>query len=378
MSESLASTPKPQGRFVSLQFKLIVGFTLIFTLVFAVTYYWFYDFAEREAMQQIKQGLYDTIVGATRTGILGADGKTHINDTTEIINGDELEGLIKEGQVRSDGLTDDPRYWSQVQVLCDIRRIEPRASPYTYIKGDKPGEIIFITSWGGCLPNPDWNVFAKFRTPYDQNTGPNLAGFDQVVFQTNTGWCTYQDPTCTPEIYGDKYGSWVSAYAPIKNSKGEAIAALGIDFTSTYVNEVRQQILNKIYLAFSLTYLILFILVYFVAQFLSRPMIGLTRAAEQIGEGNYEVGLKYLDGLNLSSKRSHDEIGTMERVFRSMIDKVYQREQTLRKQVEELKIVIDENKRNKQVEDIVDSEFFQSLKIKAQQMRSQQPPKKDE
>ena len=370
-AQPIPVSSKPQGRFISLQTKLIVGFTLIFTIVFASTYYWFYDFAQREAMHQIKQGLYDTIIGATESGILGKD------DKIQIINGDEMEGLIKEGTVRADGLTDDPRYWDQVRVLCEIRRVEPRASLYTYIKGEKPGEIIFITSWGACLANPDWNQFAKFRTPYDVNTGPNLAGFEQVVFQTKTGWCINEDAHCTPSIYGDKFGSWVSAYAPIRNSQGEAIAALGIDFTSTYVNEVRQQILNSIYLAFAVTYIILLVLVYFVSQILTRPMVGLTRAAEQIGDGNYEVGLQYLNELRQSS-RSHDEIGTMERVFRSMMDKVYQREQTLRKQVEELRIVIDEGKRNKQVEDIVESEFFQELKVKAQKMRSDHIQKKSD
>ncbi len=362
------TTPsKSGGRFVSLQTKLIVAFTLIFTVVFASTYYWFYNFAQREAMDQIKEGLYDTIVGSTETGILDE------NDQVQIINGDEMEGLIREGQVGEDGLTDDPRYWSQVQVLCEIRRVEPRASPYTYIMGEKPNEIIFITTWGACLPNPDWDQFVKFRTSYDINTGPNIAGFDQVVFQTDTGWCTYQDENCTPEIYGDKFGSWVSAYAPIKNSKGEVVAALGIDFTSTYVNEVRQQILRNIYIAFSITYVILLAMVYFAAQIFTRPIVGLTRAAGRIGDGEYEVGLKDLEELKLS-KSYPDEIEIMERVFRGMIDKVYKREQTLRKQVEELKIAIDESKRRKQVEDIVESEFFQSLKEKALQMRSQHKP----
>ncbi|MFN8413467.1 MAG: HAMP domain-containing protein [Anaerolineales bacterium] len=372
MSTPIVSTSsKPQGRFISLQFKLILGFTLIFTLVFASTYYWFYDFANNEAKDQIKRDLYNTIKGATETGILNKD------DKVQIVNGDEMEGLIKEGvRLASDGLSDDPRYWNQVQVLCEIRRVEPRASLYTYIKSDKPNEIIFITSWGAC--SPDSGPFASFREPYDVNVGPNLAGLNQIVFQTKTGWCVLEDANCEPYIYSDKFGSWISAYAPIRNSKGEAVAALGIDFTSTYVNEVRQQILNKIYLAFAVTYIILLVLVYFVSQVLTRPMVGLTRAAEQIGEGNYEVGLKYLNELDLSSNKSHDEIGTMERVFRSMIDKVNQREQTLRRQVEELKIVIDESKKNKQVEDIVDSEFFQELKVKAQKMRLQHSQKKQD
>src|SRR5512146_86450 len=113
---------KPRHKFVGLQTKLVIGFTVIFSIVFASTYYWFYDFAQREAMDQIKEGLYDTIKGATETGILGKD------DAVQVINGDELEGLIKEAQVRADGLTDDPRYWHQVTTLCDVRRVEPRAS----------------------------------------------------------------------------------------------------------------------------------------------------------------------------------------------------------------------------------------------------------
>ena len=355
-------------RFISLRTKLILGFTLIFTVVFASTYYWFYDFAQREAMDQIKEGLYDTIVGATQTGILG------VGDDVQIIDGDEMEGLVKEGQVRDDGLTDDQRYWKQIAVLCEIRRVEPRASPYTYIQGESQDEIVFISSWGACLPNPDWDQFVKFRVPYYSNTEPNIAGFEQVVFQTDTGYCTYEDPACTPEIYGDAFGSWVSAYAPIRNSKGESVGALGIDFTSTYVNEVRAQILRNIYIAFSITYIILFALVYFVAQYLTRPMVGLTRAAEQIGEGNYDLGLQYLNQLDISDKYP-DEIETMQGVFRRMVDKVYQREQVLRKQVQELRIEIDQAKRNKQVSEIVDSEFFQDLRLKAQQMREKKKKK---
>ncbi|MDP1545567.1 MAG: hypothetical protein Q8L87_06050 [Anaerolineales bacterium] len=368
MTEQLGATltRKTQSKFVSLQTKLILGFTLIFTVVFASTYYWFYDFSQKEAMDQIKEGLYDTIIGATETGILD-DG-----DSVQIIDGDEMEGLINEGQVGEDGVTtSDPRYWNQVEVLCEIRRLEPRASPYTYIKGDGPDEIIFIGSWGACLPDPNWDEFAKFRESYNVNVGPNLAGLDEVVFQTETGWCAYADENCIPHIYQDDFGSWVSAFAPIRNSNRQTVGALGIDFTSTYVNEVRAQILRSIYIAFSVTYLILLALIYFVSQFFTRPLIGFTRAIEQIGDGNYEVGLKYLGELNLSEDFP-DEIETMDRVFRGMVSKIYQREQVLRKQVEELKIVIDESKRSKQVNEIVESEFFQELKEKARKIRSQQ------
>ena len=97
----------------------------------------------------------------------------------------------------------------------------------------------------------------------------------------------------------------------------------------------------------------------------------LLEAAGHIGEANYETGLEVLEEVQ-TSKRFPDEIGILQSVFKAMVNKVYQREQSLRRTVEELKIQIDESKRKKQVDEIVDSDFFQSLQEKAARMREQQ------
>ena len=75
--------------------------------------------------------------------------------------------------------------------------------------------------------------------------------------------------------------------------------------------------------------------------------------------------------IGLSDKYP-DEIETMQGVFKGMVDKVYKREEVLRQQLRDLKIEIDQSKRQKQVSEIVDSEFFQDLRTKAQKMRDQQ------
>ncbi len=49
----------------------------------------------------------------------------------------------------------------------------------------------------------------------------------------------------------------------------------------------------------------------------------------------------------------------------------YIREQSLQQQIQQLKIEIDEVKRQKQVSEIVDTDFFQSLTEKARAMREQ-------
>jgi formylmethanofuran dehydrogenase subunit E-like metal-binding protein len=66
------------------------------------------------------------------------------------------------------------------------------------------------------------------------------------------------------------------------------------------------------------------------------------------------------------------EVGQLARVFESMTKQVYVRETDLRKQVEGLKIVIDETKRKKAVEEITDSEFFQNLSERASKIRQRQ------
>ena len=150
----------------------------------------------------------------------------------------------------------------------------------------------------------------------------------------------------------------------MQNAQGENVGAIGVDFEADYVNEVRQAILDKIMLAFGVTYLILFVLVYLASGALTGPIMNLTRAAERIAEGDYKQDLS-----DMTKGAIRDEITSMTEVFMIMVGKVYQREQTLIKQVAELKIEIDDTKRKKQVNEIVDSEFFQELQAKSRAMR---------
>ena len=56
----------------------------------------------------------------------------------------------------------------------------------------------------------------------------------------------------------------------------------------------------------------------------------------------------------------------------------YIREQSLRQQIQQLRIEVDEVKRQKQVSEIVDSDFFQGLRSKARNMRERRrdsPPR---
>ncbi len=83
---------------------------------------------------------------------------------------------------------------------------------------------------------------------------------------------------------------------------------------------------------------------------------------------NVERGIYNPEQLDVVTQRS-DELGQLARVFQKMISEVHLREQQLRHEVQQLRIEIDVSKRQQQVEDITESDFFRGLQAKARKLR---------
>jgi methyl-accepting chemotaxis protein len=330
--------------FVSLRWKLLVGFTLVFSGVFSGAYYWFYNFATEKAISRLDEDLIDTAIGA-------ANG----------INVNELMALYRQGKRNSQGFSDDPRYRHQLNWFQTVHNIEPRVYPYSFIIGHpkdnrrigEPAksdlEIIYLIDslW---LFNKDKALkFLESDTP---------ASASRQAFEQNT--------TVLRSLYSDQWGSWISAYTPLRDKNGNVVAILGVDIEANYVHEVQDAIKGNVFTSFAVTYGVLFILVFIFSGIVTKPLNDLTVAAERIGEGDYDQNLSLINKNDFQ-----DEISTLARVFEIMVCKVRKREESLKQQVTELKIEIDQAKRQKQVNDIVDTDFFQDLVSKAKKLRTQ-------
>ena len=92
-----------------------------------------------------------------------------------------------------------------------------------------------------------------------------------------------------------------------------------------------------------------------------------TSAAVAVEAGVYEP-----DSLNEVARRT-DELGQLARVFQRAIREVLARETNLQRQVAELRIEIDEARQARQVAEITETEYFQTLRRKANQLRSAKP-----
>ena len=67
--------------------------------------------------------------------------------------------------------------------------------------------------------------------------------------------------------------------------------------------------------------------------------------------------------------RSKDDIGELARVFLDLAQEVESREQSLRQQVSQLQIEIDEGKKERQVAEVTNTDYFQELQDKAKEMK---------
>jgi GAF domain-containing protein len=88
-----------------------------------------------------------------------------------------------------------------------------------------------------------------------------------------------------------------------------------------------------------------------------------TTAASAVESGAFRA-----ESLDQVGRRT-DALGQLARVFQGMAKEVAAREQRLRREVQQLKIEIDEARAERQVEEITESEYFRRLQQKVDELR---------
>jgi HAMP domain-containing protein len=329
----------------------LVVFTILFLIVLSGVFLWFRSFATQSALKDLENDL-------RATAITAAAG----------IDGDEHQRLFESGQI------DDPTYLKINAFLRQVKKTNPKASGiYTYVQNPtKPDEAQFVVSAalppGVILSDREQKLINSTLT--DCNIRPETRPLLGAPFRpTEEGYTApmaqgLRDAAIDPVPYPDDWGLWISGAAPIYNSKGEAVGAVGVDMCYKEVVAIQQRITNTLVPVFGIIVLALALAVFFIAHSVTRPIIALTHAADQIGHGNYNAK------VNTDQGKIRDEVDSLANVFSFMVDKVREREQNLKSQVAELQIIVDEGKRKQQVDEIVDSEFFRSLQAKAREARS--------
>lgn len=328
--------------FVSLRVKLLIGFSFIFSVVFAGAFLWFYNFTTDKTITRLRQDLRSTLQGA-------AEG----------VDVDELMDLYQEGTVNADGFSDDPRYANQLAWFATVKSIEPRAWLYSFVVNGPPEleeQLPLSPEEWNQIPLDQYqtiwlvDLWANYPEYRDERSAKFLyegQTSSRSVLVKNQGELLEED-----KIYEDEWGTWLSAFAPLEDDTGKVVAILGLDIEANYVYDLQQEIRNRVLLSFIITYGILFILIYVLSGILTKHLTDLTHSAERIAAGNYKQS-RSLAQLHRSSPppkaletiplvgslfsiladirhRLRDEMSILAQAFEVMIDSIQTREMMIR------------------------------------------------
>lgn len=153
--------------------------------------------------------------------------------------------------------------------------------------------------------------------------------------------------------------------APVISQEGRTqMVALVYIATDSVQQAIRDEILRALLISLAAILVGVLISILF-SRGITRPVAILTDAASAL-EADNPFNSERLVALAANG----DELGKMARVFARMAKEIHVREDRLKSQVAQLKIEIDEAKRARQVQEITDTDYFQSLRGRAQQLRT--------
>ncbi|OUL18464.1 DUF3365 domain-containing protein [Nostoc sp. 106C] len=154
----------------------------------------------------------------------------------------------------------------------------------------------------------------------------------------------------------------------------EIIATQIIYVPASKVFESAHQTFSLVIGIFIFIFTIVILLInYSLKKNVLQPIRPMAKLAEKISMDTIDgdTGDKDLELTKLAviAKRT-DELGKLGKVFYRMVHEIQTREQAWKRQMEQLRVQIDQTKKNQQVEEIAGSDYFQKLNAEAKDIRN--------
>jgi diguanylate cyclase (GGDEF)-like protein len=169
--------------------------------------------------------------------------------------------------------------------LASFRRANPRIRHiYTLVRSSKANELKFVVDVGVDPP-----LVAPIGCPWDISRHPEINN-------------AFRRPVADPIVRRDKWGTWLSGYAPIKDTKQNTVAIVGLDMSVHEMlggeRTIRLSTAGLMLAALLIT-TIVSILVFIK---IAKPITQLTVATKHIADGNLDYSI---------SMGNRDEFGSL-------------------------------------------------------------------
>lgn len=119
------------------------------------------------------------------------------------------------------------------------------------------------------------------------------------------------------DVFDDQYGTWISAFAPIIDEKGDVVAILGIDSKASVIRENQAEILFILLLEMAFLLVGVYLVLNWGFKKVLKPVNDLFYGIKEISSGNFSVRLPVHDQseLSLLSDRFNEMASQLSQLF---------------------------------------------------------------
>lgn len=102
-----------------------------------------------------------------------------------------------------------------------------------------------------------------------------------------------KEPVADSSITYDKWGSWISGYAPLRNEEGVPVGVVGVDFSADILIQERWRIVYALLICDAILIPLLILSSYFVSRRVNRPLVMLGEGMDHVIHGDTHYELPY-------------------------------------------------------------------------------------
>ncbi len=251
----------------SLRTKLTLSFVILISVAALVAFYSTYGVTKEVLKDQMKEQLISV------AAVIASD-----------ISGEKLLGIGKGSEKSKDFIEIRNKLKKAKQAYHDIK--------YVYAYKVEKGRVIFLVD-GSYGEDSD---AALPGDVYNESTPEMVLGVKQKISDK--------------DFAQDKWGTFLSGYAPVFDSKGNPVAAIGVDMLAQRVLERQNFIGNTIYIIITICVAVAGLIIMYFSATIIRDIKKLNEAAELVSTGKID--------RDIEIKRS-DEIGELAESFQRML-----------------------------------------------------------
>jgi hypothetical protein len=238
-------------------------------------------------------------------------------------------------------------------VLFKLRGVDIWATINQGLPPKTAGRFFLVDRQGTIISHPQLSLL------YEQPFGQAAAQWQQMLTTSTTGHFSYQpSPARMPQRIGFATLATQPWILGVSQSAAEFQAAI-VDLTWLNLQGVVGVGIVAVVMALS------------IGIYISRPIQALTSAARSL-EQDESQSIDLIHQNLAEFAANADDLGQLVRAFVQMSDRVHRRDLQQQEQMQSLRVEIDRTRRDREVAEIVDSDRFQLLQQKIQQLRAHQ------